>query len=140
MTCLPFVAYGTAQTKQPSVRDNRNATIDARIFLKDRPQNKQDERGNTFLHELALRCHKFDEWEQMGQEMEQFVDEHEKNMTNPLIENNDHATARKLAKHQFNTFGNPICGTFIVFLREAEFLFLNRCSSQEGRKNLSGKE
>ena len=140
MLCLPIAAYG--------IITNNNATIDTRTFLKERPQNKQDEQGNTFLHQLALNCSRFDEWKQMSQEMEQFADDNEKNMPhpfknnmpNPLLENYDRATARRLAKAQFNESGNPICGTLILFLKEAEFMFLDRCSSKEGRKALAEKK
>jgi hypothetical protein len=71
--------------------------------------------------------------------MQQFADKNNGNMPNPLLENYDHATARKLAKAQFNKSGNPICGTLILFLREAEYMYLDRCSSQEGRRDLANK-
>jgi len=135
LSCMPIVAYGIDSTETPA--NNANATIDARTFLRERPHNKQNEQGNTFLHEIALNCSRFDEWKQLSQKMDQFANENGNNIPNPLLENNDHATARKLAKAQFNASGSPICGTLIVFLREAEFLFCDRCSSEEGRKALS---
>jgi len=119
--------------------DNSNATIDTRIFLKERPYNKQNEHGNTFLHQIALDCSRFSEWKQLGQELQQFADQNNGNMPNPLLENNDRTTARKLAKAEFHKYGNPVCGTLILFLREAEFMYLDRCSSQEGRIELSRK-
>ncbi len=119
--------------------DNPNATIDTRIFLKERPYNKQDKHGNTFLHQLALDCSRFSEWKEISKELQQFADAHNGNTPNPLLENNDQATARKLAKAKFNKYGNPICGTLILFLREAEFMYVDRCTSQEGRKELSDK-
>lgn len=127
ISCFSLTALG----------NSTNASIDARIFLKDRLYNKQDEQGNTFLHQLALNCSRFSEWKHISQEMQQFANENNGNMPNPLIENNNHATARKLAKDQFNELGNPICGTLILFLREAEYMYLDRCSSEGGRKDLA---
>ncbi len=137
--CISTIAYSMDQTIQSSLLNKANATIDARTFLKDRPYNKQDEQGNTFLHKLALISHTFSEWKDISQKMHQFAETNNGNMPNPLIENYKNETARKLTKDQFKKYGNPISGTFILFLREAEYRHLDHCSSQEGRIDLSKK-
>jgi hypothetical protein len=139
VSSFSLIAYGMDQTTQPSILNETNATIDARIFLKDRPYNKQDAQGNTFLHQVALISHRFSEWKDISQKMNQFAEKNNGNMPNPLIENLDNTTARKLAKAQFKQHGNPISGTLTLFLQEAEYIYLDRCSSEEGRIELSKK-
>ena len=115
------------------VTHNKKSVVDVRKFGLEFGHNKQDERKNTFLHKLAFECEGFNDWSQAMQRIEFFMQNNKNWMPNPLVENSDGRTARKEAKESFKRTGNPVCGVFVIYLKQIEYNYFNKMALKSNR-------
>src|SRR5438309_11365878 len=107
--------------------------IDIRTFGLEFQQNKQDERKNTFLHNLAFECEDFDDWSEVMHRVELFMNDNQNWMPNPFIQNNNGKTAKEETKKNFKKTGNPVCGVLAIYFKQMEDNCLNKLAIKKNR-------
>lgn len=117
--------------------DNKKNIVDIRKFGLEFKHNKQDERKNTFWHQLARDCVTFEDWSEVEVRKQIFKRNNKNWLPNPLIVNEDGKTAKKEAKAMYNKTGNPVCALLVIHLQQIEFGYLNKMALKVSRDQMA---